>query len=128
MTKYIDRDQFIDWLKTEIKFKDLSDGLGVCLVIMKEDFERAIKHMPDSIIKDVAPVKHGRWEWFEEWLPSTPDHPAECQDCGWRCSECKTVLEDIVGGYWDDIDREPMINYCPNCGAIMIYSSAKRSD
>lgn len=45
MAKYIDRDQLIDWLKTEIKFKDLSDGLGICLVIMKEDFERAIKHM-----------------------------------------------------------------------------------
>ena len=64
-------------------------------------------------------VRHGRWEWFEEWLPSTPDHPAECQDCGWRCSECKTALEDIVGGYWDDIDREPMMNFCPNCGAKM---------
>ena len=68
---------------------------------------------------EVKPVNHGRFEWFEEWSPSTPDHPAECQDCGWRCSECKTALEDIVGGYWDDIDREPMINYCPNCGAKM---------
>ena len=86
---------------------------------MKEDFECAIKHMPDSIIKDVELVKHGRWEWFEEWLPSTPSHPAECEDCGWRCSKCKTALEDIVGGYWDDIDREPMIKYCPNCGAKM---------
>ena len=64
-------------------------------------------------------VRHGQWEWFEEWLPSTPDHPEECEDCGWRCSECKTALEDIVGGYWDDIDREPMINYCPNCGVKM---------
>ena len=70
-------------------------------------------------IADVEPVKHGHWEWFEEWLPSTPDHPAECEDCGWRCSECKTALEDIVGGYWDDIDIEPMINYCPNCGTKM---------
>ena len=61
MAKYIDRDQLIDWLMTEIKFKDLSDGFGFCLVIMKEDFDRAIKHMPDSIIKDVEPVKHTRW-------------------------------------------------------------------
>ena len=68
---------------------------------------------------NVQEVRHGLWEWFEEWLPSTPDHPAECQDCGWRCSECKTALEDIVGGYWDDIYEKPMINYCPNCGAKM---------
>lgn len=69
-------------------------------------------------VADVAPVRHGQWEWFEEWFPSTPDHPTECEDCGWRCSECKTALEDIVSGYWDDI-IEPMINYCPNCGAKM---------
>lgn len=70
-------------------------------------------------VADVVPVRHGRWEWFEEWFPSTPDHPTECEDSGWRCSECKTALEDIVSGYWDDIDIEPMINYCPNCGAKM---------
>lgn len=68
---------------------------------------------------DVAPVRHGRWEWFEEWSPSTPDHSAECDDCGWRCSECKTELEDTVGGYWDDPCEEPKLNYCPNCGAKM---------
>ena len=64
-------------------------------------------------------VKYGWWEWFEEWSQSTPDYPKECEDCGWRCSKCKTALEDIVGGYWDDIDEEPMLNYCPKCGAKM---------
>ena len=68
---------------------------------------------------DVVPVRHGRWEWFEEWYPNTPDHPRECEDCGWRCGKCKTALEDVVGGYWDDPDDEPKLNYCPNCGAIM---------
>ena len=68
---------------------------------------------------DVEPVRHGRWEWFEEWNPGTPDHPTECEDCGWRCSECKTSLDDVVGGYWDDPDDEPKLNYCPNCGARM---------
>lgn len=64
-------------------------------------------------------MRHGRWEWFEEWTPSTPEHPAECEDCGWRCGKCKTALEDVVGGYWDDPDDEPTLRYCPNCGAIM---------
>lgn len=92
MAKYIDRDQLIDWLKTEIKFKDLSDGHGVCLVIMKEDFERAIKHMPDSIIKDVELVKHGYWKRYGRNL-------GECSNCG-----------EIVNIRY---------NYCPNCGAKM---------
>lgn len=78
----------------------------------------SIKHIiADFSSVDVAPVRHGRWEWFEEWSQSTSDHPAEYEDYGWRCSECKTALEDIIGGYWDDLDREPMLNYCPKCGA-----------
>ena len=61
----------------------------------------------------------GEWEWFEEWNPSTPEHPRECDDCGWRCGECKTALADIVGGYWDDPEEKPKLNLCPNCGANM---------
>jgi rubrerythrin len=61
----------------------------------------------------------GEWEWFEEWNPSTPEHPRECDDCGWRCGECKTALADIVGGYWDNPDEKPNLNFCPKCGAKM---------
>lgn len=61
----------------------------------------------------------GEWEWFAEWSPSTTEHPRECDDCGWRCSRCKTALEDMVGGYWDNPDEEPKLNYCPNCGVKM---------
>ena len=68
---------------------------------------------------DVAPVVHGRWEWFEEWNLSTPDHPIECEDYGWRCGECKTALEDLVYGIFDDIDDKPKLKFCPNCGAKM---------
>lgn len=81
-----------------------------------EKFEAAILKIPSS---DVEPVKHGRWEWFEEWSYSTPEHSAECDDCGWRCSECKTKLEDMVNGYYDDSYEVPQLNYCPNCGARM---------
>lgn len=59
------------------------------------------------------------WEWFEEWSPSTPEHPRECDDCGWRCGRCKAALEDVVGGYWDNFYEEPKLTYCPNCGARM---------
>ena len=60
MAKYIDRDSLIEWLK-RIRLIDLSDGLGICRVIMEDDFKKAIKNMPENIIVDVAPVRHGRW-------------------------------------------------------------------
>ena len=60
MAKYIDREALVEWLK-RIPLKDLSDGLGLCRVIMEDDFKKAIKQMPKGIIADVAPVRHGRW-------------------------------------------------------------------
>lgn len=74
------------------------------------DAEHAAKEM-------LAAKPH--WEWFEEWSESNSDHPAECEDAGWRCSSCKMPLADIVGGYWDDIDEVPKLSYCPNCGKKM---------
>ena len=61
MAEYIKRDAFIAWLK-RIPLKDLSDGLGLCRIIMEEDFKRAIRELPGEMIADVAPVVHGRWE------------------------------------------------------------------
>lgn len=80
---------------------------------LKEEFEITEEDA------DVAPVLHGRWEWFEEWYPSTPDSPIECEDCGWRCSECQTALEDMVYGIFDDPYDVPKLKFCPNCGAKM---------
>lgn len=68
---------------------------------------------------EISRVRHGRWEWFEEWNPSTPDKPTECEDCGWRCGECKTALEDMVYGIFDDPDDEPKLKFCPSCSAKM---------
>lgn len=50
--KCISRDAFIAWLK-RIPIRDLSDGLGLCRIIMVDDFERAIKELPSDIIYDV---------------------------------------------------------------------------
>ena len=70
MAKYIDRDSLIEWLK-RIRLVDLSDGLGICRVIMEDDFKKAITNMPENIIVDVAPVV--------------------------RCKDCKHSWEDIGG-------------------------------
>ena len=63
MAEYIERDAFIEWLK-RIPLIDLSDGRGICRVIMEDDFKKAITKMPKSIIVDVAPV-------------------VRCKDCVW---------------------------------------------
>ena len=100
MAKYIDREALVEWLK-RIPLKDLSDGLGLCRVIMEDDFKKAIKKMPKGIIADVAPVRHGRWD-------------------GDNCTVCKlpwnyNMTQDADDwGYFD-----PMPDYCPNCGAKM---------
>ena len=98
MGKYIDRGALIDWLK-RIPLKDLSDGLGLCRVIMEDDFKKAIKEMPEGIIDDVAPVRHGRWIEKEKYTFGIM----------YDCSLCKNRILDN-GHPW---------NYCPNCGARM---------
>ena len=49
-------------------------------------------------VADVAPVRHGRWV----------KHGRR-----WQCTNCK-VLMSI-----DGTPKENLLNYCPNCGAIM---------
>ena len=100
MAKYIDRDSLIEWLK-RIRLIDLSDGLGICRVIMEDDFKKAIKNMPENIIVDVAPVRHGRWIDKGEY--------AVCAECGGRS-----------GTQYDGVELIPlMTQFCPNCGAKM---------
>lgn len=68
---------------------------------------------------DAEPIRRGHWEWFEEWSESNTEHYAECENAGWKCSACGSLLDDMVGGHWDDMDDTPKLNYCPNCGAKM---------
>ena len=98
MAKYIDREALVEWLK-RIPLKDLSDGLGLCRVIMEDDFKKAIKKMPKGIIADVAPVRHGRWVEKEKYTFGIM----------YDCSLCENRILDN-GHSW---------NYCPNCGAKM---------
>ena len=64
-------------------------------------------------LADVAPLVHGRWEWFDEET-GTPPTGYE-REWGWRCSHCKNELPDD----YDDPDYCPTLNYCHNCGAKM---------
>lgn len=55
MAQYIDREALVDWLK-HIPLKDLSDGQGLCRVIMEDDFKLAISSLPESAVADMVPV------------------------------------------------------------------------
>ena len=99
-------------LKTKFRFMD-SYGFRTGIYVVEA------KAINDAPTVDAGPAVHGHWTWFEEISPSNTDHYEEIEDCGWKCSCCNGTLEEIVGGYWDDIDDAPKLNYCPNCGAKM---------
>ena len=106
MDKYINREELVEWLK-RIPLKDLSDGLGLCRVIMEEDFKRAIRTIPAGTVIDVAPVVHGRWISL-----------TECSNAGVYCSIChkKVYKEDYA---WCNRKNKVRSPYCPNCGSKM---------
>ena len=116
MAYYIDRDALEVTLNHRLNFLMAENGEYDHYT---SGFDEAVTRVECFPAADVSPVLHGWWEWFEEWYPGTPDYPRECQDSGWRCDECKTALEDVVGGCWDDPDDEPKLKFCPNCGCCM---------
>ena len=114
MAKYIDREALVEWLK-RIPLKDLSDGRGLCRVIMEDDFKKAIKKMPKGIIVDVAPVRHGRWlRSDDDWYSLTS---IRCSICGEEW--CFEMIDDVT-----------LLNYkyCPNCGAKMDRGTENATD
>lgn len=67
-----------------------------------DTLELRINDIPSA---DVAPVRHGRWESFEDVFMET---------C-YECSECGLAFYLADGG----TPKENEYHYCPNCGARM---------
>ena len=106
MAKYIDREALIEWLK-RIPLTDLSDGRGLCRVIMEDNFKKAIQKMPEGIIADVESVRRGRWVIVPYKLARV-------------CSVCNRDEPYKFA----DIDAD-VYDYCPNCGAKMDLEESK---
>lgn len=69
---------------------------------------KVLRDVEDAPAADVAPVRHGRWEWADDGY------------C--RCSECRQRAPVVYGVLVEDYQDEPrtaMTNFCPNCGAKM---------
>lgn len=98
MTDYIERETFIEDIKTEItnlKLNGLKGTPRPCDELY--GFIDRIKEQPS--VDDVAPVVHGKWVNGEE----------NCPICG------KSKFEGLDADIW--ADWKP--NFCPNCGAKM---------
>ena len=88
-------------------------------------YGRMKKAVEETPTIDAVEVVHGRWEWYEDWGPSTWLEPPDLDKAGWKCSNCGIDLGDYltdclgVNVYVDEDDKMPKIKSCPNCGAKM---------
>lgn len=110
MDEYIEREALMRRIK-EIHCAECDSYHGVrCRACWVDDTLGYIDSEPTA---DVAPVVHGRWEWFDEDV-GTPVTGYE-REWGWRCSHCREELPDD----YDDPDDSPKFRFCYNCGAKM---------
>lgn len=103
--------------------------INIANVMVKHDFMTYAGAMEDAAKTaelqpaiEAEPVRHGRWEWYEEPITSLRPDP----DYGWRCSHCKEDAAAIIqktfpisNVEFDNSDVPPKFDYCPNCGAKM---------
>ena len=108
MAEYIEREALREILDGwRDAHADVDDVHGCGLL------EDVICEIDAQTAADVAPVVHGRWEWFDEDV-GTPVTGYE-REWGWRCSHCGEELPDD----YDDPDDSPKFRFCYNCGAKM---------
>lgn len=107
MAKYLDREVAV---KAFNNFDAGRAGSPPFTLLTPEEFAEYLYKLPTA---DVAPVVHGKWEWFDEET-GTPIDGYE-REWGWRCSNCKEELSDD----YDDPDCRPTLRFCFNCGAKM---------
>lgn len=105
MAEYIERGTGVSIFRAKANMAVLMDAAPY--------FEKAAQMLEQLPAADVAPVVHGRWEWFDEET-GTPSTGYE-REWGWRCSHCKEELPDD----YDDPDDRPAFRFCYNCGAKM---------
>ena len=89
-----------------IKKEDIEQKIQDCLnnLVLGHDAIEVLGMIYEMTAADVAPVRHGRWEYRDDGFGGTYYH---CSVCG----------ED-----WCTIDGTPAENgmrYCPQCGARM---------
>lgn len=100
MAEYVEREALLDEINSAPVSMSICMNVDECKgrIYERERLVRVINGIPAA---DVAPVVHGRWEWYDSF--------------SYRCSACKKYW--IVPG--DQYDYHYDYNYCHNCGAKM---------
>ena len=96
MAEYIEREALMRRIK-EIHCAECDSYHGVrCRACWVDD---TLDYIDSEPAADVAPVRHGMWEWDTEDI--------------YRCSNCaeKSHVKEVMG--------RPAWGYCPNCGCLM---------
>ena len=92
-----------------------------------EDYRKIKRFIAKAPTIDAEPVRHGRWEWYEDWGPYTRFESPELFDAYWICSACGTNLLQYLKSHFPDIpsytecseEVPPTLERCPSCGAKM---------
>ena len=113
MPRLIDADALLDAMRDE-EFQTF---------VPLDEIDSVIDKAPTI---DAEPVRHGRWEWHEEWGPYTWLEPPELIDAYWVCSACGTDLLQYLKSHFPDVpsytecsEEIPTLERCPYCGAKM---------
>jgi rubrerythrin len=104
MDKYMKKSDVIAYIRKEAKeaqsaFEELGGESG----IIAEAFEDLANELEDFPATDVAPARHGRWQYNTDFYI-------------WCCSECG---ENPHKGTGVVTTAEKLPAYCPHCGAKM---------
>lgn len=111
-------------LKSELIF-DVATTMRMQEMHKKDMALRVLNRIDEAPTIEAEPVRHGRWEWYEEWGPSTWLEPPDIINAGWKCTECGIDLGEYLTAklheevYVGDMDKMPEVDRCPNCGAKM---------
>ena len=101
MTRYIDREQLLELINENCKFKDPTNEYTIGCNEVGDCVIKTIKNSPTANVQE---IRHGHW------ITKDLDNfrKIEC-----KCSECGYIGISNYDSYDDPYD----FNYCPNCGA-----------
>ena len=103
MTRYIDREQLLELINENCKFKDPTNEYTIGCNEVCDWVIKTIKNIPTA---DVQEIRHGYW--IEKNLDDFRKVECSCSMCGWSGVE-------NYDSYVDIHDFE----FCPYCGAKM---------
>lgn len=108
MDEYIELEKLVLVLRTRLQRLRKDSGE---YDVYANGYEECVSRVEDFLAADVAPVRHGRWEYNAQTMHT--QSLMRCSICGWW------TLDPSVDGVY---------KYCPNCGARMDGGAENAAD